>query len=339
MEHIEGIVKKNGYVFWNNVSLVDNYIFEYLKSIFPNGLILPEFCLIDWFVLEENLPIEIQSTLLKSTGTPAHANFEKSIRQQLEQNIKNYEKCWFFFDSEYLRYLQNDIEKNISVNYDWFYKLMKDEKLKVFTCSYNGKIEEKNAKEFEFIRKFSSTCELEYSQDSRIIQRNKSKIANNAFKNMNIKSEDIVKLRNNMLRIKNEENLKGTFYQFSRFIENPIEKSICNIYRILGGELEIINRALDCKIVNNDSGENNRLLWYFDTLGLTEQTWRSQQKTLRRFVDKDNIVQYLPGYTRNKEKWDYLKESKMNLTKRQLDAIMRGEINPLNWKKLIDGGW
>lgn len=81
---IDGIVIKNGYTFWYNVSIVDDYIFEYLSKKFPNGLIIPEFCLIDYFVLEQDLPIEIQSTLLKPTITPAHANFEKTIRQQLE---------------------------------------------------------------------------------------------------------------------------------------------------------------------------------------------------------------------------------------------------------------
>lgn len=338
---IDGIVIKNGYTFWYNVSVVDDYIFEYLSKKFPNGLIIPEFCLIDYFVLEQDLPIEIQSTLLRPTITPAHANFEKTIRQQLEQNINNYGKCWFFFDSEYLRYLQNDIEKNISINYDWLYKLMKDEKLKVFTISYDGKIEERNTKEFEFIRKFSSTCILEENQDERILQRNKSKIMYNILKDMDIKSGDIVRLRNKLLQIKREKNLKGTFWQFSRYIEDSSEKSICNIYRMLGGELDIINRALDCKIVDNDDNDrdNRMTIWYFDVLGLTEQTRGGQQKTLRRFVDKDNVGQYFPGYIRNKDKWNYLKESKMNLTKRQLDAIMRSKINPLDWKKLIASGW
>ncbi len=334
----DGIATKNGYTFWYDASLVDDYIFKYLSNKFPNGLIIPEFCLIDHFVLEQNLPIEIQSTMLKSTLTPAHSAFEKTIRQQLEQNINNYGKCWFFFDSEYLRYLQNDIEKNISINYDWFYKLMKEEKLKVFTVSYDGKIEEKTTKEFEFIRKFSSTCILEEQKDERILQRNKSKMMYNLLKGMNIKSEDILILRNKLLQRKKEENLKGTFYQFSRFIDDPFEKSICNIYRILGGELDTVNTALDCNIVGNDQ-KNRMSLWFFDVLGITEQTWGGQQNTLRKFVDKNNECQFFPGYIRNKDKWDYLKESRMNLTKRQLEAIIRNKINPLDWKKLVHAGW
>lgn len=340
MTEVDGIAKKGEYTFWYNMSIVNDYIFEYISNKFPNGLIVPEFCLIDYFVLEKDLPIEIQSTLLKPTITPAHANFEKTIRPQLEQNINNYGKCWFFFDSEYLRYLQNDIEKNISVNYDWFYKLMKDEKLKVFTVSYDGKIEERNTKEFEFIRKFSSTCKLEENNDERILQRNKSKIMYNILKGMDIKSEDIIRLRNKLLQIKKEKNLKGTFYQFSSYIEDFSEKSICNIYRMIGGELDIVNRALDCKIEDNDINRHERMtIWYFDVLSLTEQIGGGQQKTIRRFIDKNNICQYLPGYIRNKDKWDYLKKSKMNLNKRQLDAIMRGKINPLDWKKLINAGW
>ena len=344
-----GIVRNKGYIFWTNVCITDNFIFEFIKNKFPNGLVLPEFCMIDWFVLEKDLPIEIQSTMLKPSGTPAHAAFEKSIRTQLEQNIKNYEKCWFFFDSEYLRYLQNDIEKNISINYDWFYKLMEEGKLIVFTCSFDGKIKETTTKEFEFIKKYSSTCITEENQDSRTMQRNKSKIAYNILKNKGIKSDDMVKLRNKLLQIKYEKNLKGTFYQFGKYLENQEDKSICNIYRMLGGELEIINKALDCKIDENNKAldckidENNRdnrmTIYFFDVLGLTEQMWGGQQHTIRRFTDKDNICQYFTGYLRNKDKQDYLKESKMNLTKRQLDAIIRGKINPLDWKKLINGGW
>lgn len=336
MKQIDGISEKDGYIFWNKVSVVDNYIFEFIKNKFPNGLVIPEFCLIDWFVLEKDLPVEIQSTMLKPTGTPAHANFEKAIRTQLEQNIINYGKCWFFFDSEYLRYLQNDIEKNISINYDWFYKLMKEKKLVVFTCSYDGQIEERTTKEFEFIRKYSSTRVIEENQDSRIIQRNKSKIAYNILNNKGIKSDDIAKLRTELLQIKNEKKLKGTFYSFGKYIENPEDKSICHIYRILGGELEIINISLDCSFGNND---NQRIIYYFDILGLTEQIWGGQQNTIRQFTDKYDICQYFPGYIRNKDKWDYLKESRMNLNRKQLNAIISGKINPLDWKKLINGGW
>lgn len=334
----DGVLTKNGYTFWYKASVVEKYIFEYISKTFPDDLVIPEFCLIDYFVLGKDIPIEIQSTLLKPTGSPAHANFEKNIRSQLEQNIKIYNICWFIFDSEYLRYLQNDIEKNISINYDWLYKLIRDGKLKVFTCSHEGKIEEKTSKEFEFIKKYSSTCTLEENSDERILQRNKSKIMYNIFNNVSLKSEDILKLRNKLLQIKRERNLKGTFYQFSHYLEDPNEKSICNIYRILGGELNIINNALDCKI-ENDERSSRMVIWHFDVLGLTEQIGGGQQKTLRRFVDDNNIGQYLPGYIRNKEKWDYLKESKMNLTKRQLDAIMMGKINPLDWKKLTNSGW
>jgi hypothetical protein len=338
---IDGIAIKDGYTFWYDVSVVDDHIFQYLCNKFPNGLVVPEFCEIDYFVLQQNLPVEIQSTMLKPSLTPAHSGFEKTIRQQLEQNINNYGKCWFFFDSEYLRYLQTDIEKNISINYDWFYKLMREEKLKVFTVSHDGKIEERNTKEFEFIRKFSSTCVLEENEDERVLQRNKSKIMYNILKGMNIKSEDMVKLRNKLLQIKKENNLKGTFWQFTSFIDDETERSICNIYRMLGGELTTINRALDCKIDECDNDrDKSMVLWYLDVLGITEITWGGKgQNSLRRVVDKSNDFQHFPGYVRNKDKWNYLKDGKMNLTKRQLNAIIRNKINPLDWKKLASAGW
>jgi len=173
------------------------------------------------------------------------------------------------------------------------------------------------------------------------LQRNKSKIMYNILKGMNIKSEDTVKLRNKLLQIKKENNLKGTFWQFTSFIDDETERSICNIYRMLGGELPIINRALDCKIDDCDNDRDKRMaLWYLDVLGITELTWGgSGQKTLRRVVDKNNGCQYFPGYIRNKDKWNYLKDGKMNLTKRQLEAIIRNKINPLDWKKLVSAGW
>jgi hypothetical protein len=110
---------------------------------------------------------------------------------------------------------------------------------------------------------------------------------------------------------------------------------------MLGGELTTINRALDCKIDECDNDrDKSMVLWYLDVLGITEITWGGKgQNSLRRVVDKSNDFQHFPGYVRNKDKWNYLKDGKMNLTKRQLNAIIRNKINPLDWKKLASAGW
>lgn len=338
-KQIDGIYKKNDYIFWNKVSVIDNYILEFLKNKFPNSLILPEFTMIDWFVLNENLPIEIQSTIIKSIGSPAHSAFEDHIRQQIEQNIKNYEKCWFFFDSEYLRYLQNDIERNISINYDWLYKLLKCEKLKIFTCSYDGNIVERTCEDFGFIKKFSSTCELGDNDDHRILQKNKSIILLNVFNGNLISTDDVVKVRQKLLEIKQKNEIrKGAFYNFIKYTESGTkEKTICYIYKLMGN-LERVNMGLNCNIEKQDVSQNS-VIFDFDTLSLTEQLYGGQQSTIRQFVDKNNICQYFPGYLRNKEKWDFIKNSKIKLNRRQLNAIITGKINPLDWNKLIDGGW
>lgn len=139
----EYIARKDDYIFWKNVRMTNDHIFEFIKNKFPNSLILPEFNMIDWFVIDENLPIEIQSTIVDRDGIPRHAHFENAIRQQLEQNIINYGTCWFFFDEYYLKYLQKDIGKTVSINYDWLYKLLQEEKLKIFTVTHDGKIDEK----------------------------------------------------------------------------------------------------------------------------------------------------------------------------------------------------
>ncbi len=106
---------------------------------FQKKLIIRELNQIDLSIPEENLPIEIQSTLSMSTEKSwiLYSQWEQKIRSQIEQNIVGYDKCWFFFDSELLRAMKN-AGKMMSINMDWFRKFMKEEKLKVFTISHDG---------------------------------------------------------------------------------------------------------------------------------------------------------------------------------------------------------
>lgn len=337
MEQTNGIVNKNGYTFWNNVSVVDDYIFEFIRNKFPDSLILPEFNKVDWTVIDKNLPIEIQSTIVNSKGmTISHSQFEGHIRQQLEQNIKTSGRCWFFFDAEYLRYLQSVAGGCISINFDWFYRLMKDEKLKVFTVTYDGKIEEKSRKDFEFIKKLSSTCELGVNEDSRVLEQNLLKITTSVFNYYGITTEEMKKLRRRF----NERNRDDTKYHFRDWLRrdnsNDREKMICDIYRSLFS-LNMINIGFDCKVPNDKNVSNTTVR--FSQLGLTDRLYGRNQDVIKRFVDLPNIAQYFPGYIRNKEKWDYLKESKTNLNSSRFNAVVTGKANPLEWKKLIYNGW
>ena len=59
-----------------------------------------------------------------------HFNYETTMIHENHLNVEN--KCWFFFDSEYLRYLQNGkLTKTVNLDMNWLIEYMKEEKLKV----------------------------------------------------------------------------------------------------------------------------------------------------------------------------------------------------------------
>ncbi len=88
-----------------------------------------------------------------------YSRWEGNIREQIEQNIINHGRWWFFFDSELLRCTQNS-GKQTSINMDWFRKFMKEEKLMVFTVNHDGNIKEKDYKDFDFLSEISQTCKI-----------------------------------------------------------------------------------------------------------------------------------------------------------------------------------
>lgn len=118
---------------------------------------------------------------------------------------------------------------------------------------------------------------------------------------------------------------------------NDREKLIGNIYTSLN-PLDVINIGLDCKVIDN-TGHINRTMGFFNYIGITDILYGNNQFIIKRFVDRHDILQYFPGYIRNKEKWDYLKENNMKLNSKQLGSILTGRINPLDWKNLTNGGW
>lgn len=168
-------VKQNGieYTVWTHTAIVRPYIKKCLKDIFPDKLIIRELNQIDLTILEENLPIEIQSTIVNTNGMH-YAQWEKNIRTQIEQNIISYDRCWFFFDSGLLKGMIN-AGKNMSINMDWFRKFIKEEKLRVFTISYNGTIEEKGYKDFDFLSNVSQTCAIAAETDDMVLNKLKLK--------------------------------------------------------------------------------------------------------------------------------------------------------------------
>lgn len=149
-------LKGDKYIFWNHAEVVLSYIYEYLRKEFPGQLILTEFNHIDLVVLGENLPVEVQSTILlgKSNSRKkivASSYFEQMIEKQLKQNIQRYGKCWFFFDSEFLRYSNSQISRANRLNLDWLVNYMHDNLLKVFVINYKGDITPISARDLEDI--------------------------------------------------------------------------------------------------------------------------------------------------------------------------------------------
>lgn len=81
----------------------------------------------DFVILGENIPVEIQSTIILNYNNErsilAHSQFEMMIEKQIKQNCSYFGKCWLFIDEQYLKYLQNEITKGARINLDWLYKL------------------------------------------------------------------------------------------------------------------------------------------------------------------------------------------------------------------------
>lgn len=199
-----GIVKvmQNGveYTVWTHASVVRKYIKNELRKRFPGKLVVRELNRIDLTIPEENLPVEIQSTTIEVITNAGYYNisyalWEKLIRPQIDQNVINYDKCLFFFDSELFRAMKN-ASKNMSINMDWFRKLMKEGKLNVFTVSHGGIIEEKEYKDFDFLANISQTCPIAAETDDMVLNKNKMMIFANVVRGYGFTQEEIDKFEN-----------------------------------------------------------------------------------------------------------------------------------------------
>ena len=294
----DGITNINGYILWNKAIVIKSYVKDYLKITFPKSLILSELNQIDLVVLDESLPVEIQSTPISKKSFIVHTTFENSIRKQLEDNIENYGKCWFFFDAEYHRYLKETNNKNISINLDWLSKYVKDDKLKIFTVRYDGLINELKYEDLEFIKKLSNTCMLEYNNDDRTLNRNKLMIMNSVLKGNEFKQEEIDKMMEKYNN-RTEENKDCTFVQFLLLSNYNREKIYSNILMSIGN-LNEINDILNMNPSYKRGKSHGGQLGIFDLHGNSDRT---------EFVDKFDICKYFPGYLRNKENWNSLRTS------------------------------
>ncbi len=316
INEIDGIIEvKYGneiYKTWK-VEFIKPFIIKFLKEINPNSLISPEIDKIDITIFNNKIdkitPVEIQKTSL-SLRKFNHTDFERAIRKQVETNIKYFGVCWFFFDSEYLRYLQNNnLSTGSDIDMTWFVKLMQDNTLKAFTIKYDGLVNELTIKDFDYIK---------LSEYQITLYTNKLKIYRNVVFGYKFNQEEIDKYLNDF-NINYDKNKNG----LSRHCIKNINDDKCKLYgKILYfiGNLSNINKMLDMNYnFNHDHVKEGAIIF-----GIFEVVGIHKQANLIKFVDKFDICKYFPGYLRNKEQWESYRNS--NLTHETFTMITNGSL-------------
>ena len=190
--------------------------------------------------------------------------------------------------------------KSMSINMDWFRKLIKEERLKVFTVSFNGIVSDLVYKDFDFLSEISQTCKISHETDDLILNRNKMKIYANVVKGYGFTQDEINKFDDDFE--KSSDNHKVTFLTSKQ--NNERSKLYGNILHAIGN-LSDINQLLYRNTNKNRSIVAHikikaKYLGIFDTYG------NNQNNSITKFVDRFDICKYFPGYL-NKEIWDKLK--------------------------------
>lgn len=334
------MIESKKYNFWISDD-VRPYILEFVKKKFPNKFVLEEFDQVDIFVLEEGLPIEIQSVGHQTKGKirlegPRVATFEDNIRRQIDANLSTYGKCWLFFDALLLEYLQNANTRHYSINLDWLYQYMKSGKMNIFTITSDGIIRELSDDDFSFLPDMSLTCGRSEEEDFRILRKNRPNIILNILKGHKFTVEETDHIYS--LFKSNEEY--SSFCAWSTRKENGRTDRELEYGYIRDLRIEHINNVLDCMIgyTHKSDGQprsSRSLLYMLLVSGLFE---RKNDRIY--FVDVCNVAQYFPAYIRKKELWDFLREHGVN--EKTFNAIIRGETDYLWWIKgqtTIDDAW
>lgn len=332
--NIKGIVSatygENSYTFWHVADVVYPYISEFLDKQFPNSIRIREFNYTDYVVLKENLPVEVQATVANvragssNPGGLNHSEFEQKIEKQLKQDIDRYGRCWFFLDSEYLRYLQNNATKNTRINLDWLYQFIKDGKLRVFTIRHDGLIKEVFLKDFNFILSISTIGR----------EDNRFKIMSSVLEGYKFTNKEIDIMYNEFKSILH--HYKSFYKWLTR--EGHSDREFEYMY-ILGAisHLENINDMLNCKLDKNS--DIKTISRDAQKLGIIETRDTGKVGYMRIFVDKFNIVQFLDGYLRKKDLWDDLRTRYISFD--TLCAMVTGKVD-INWwkkQKTIENAW
>ncbi len=321
---------KNTYTFWHIADVVYPYISEFLDKQFPNSIRIREFNYTDYVILKENLPVEVQATVLSvrtgslNPGGLNHSEFEQKIEKQLKQDIDRYNRCLFFLDSEYLRYLQDNVTKNTRINLDWFYQFIKDGKLRVFIVRHDGIINEVFLKDFDFILNISTIGRKD----------NRFKIMSNVLEGYKFTNKEIDTMYN---MFKLTEHKYKSFYKWLTRTGHS-DREFEYMY-ILGAvtHLDSINDMLACRLDKNS--DIKTIARDAQKLGLIKTRDTGKVGFMRIFTDEFNIAPYLEGYLTNKDLWDDLRTRYISFD--TLCAITTGKVD-INWwkkQKSIDDAW
>jgi len=312
------------YKIWS-VKLINSLVIKACKERYPNSLIVRG--IIDYVIFDsisnDIIPVEIQKSAINNRDqTFNHHSFEDQMRRQIDGNIKNYDKCWLFFDSEYHRFLQSEnVGKNTNIDLTWIVSLMREDKLKVFSIKYNGDVKELTTKDFDFLKKISQVCSIGENSDERILNMNKLKIQKRLLYGYNFTQEEITRFENEFDTRTDKKCKSSKGY----FINGNNER--CKLYGYilyLTDQLSTINNMLLCKLENKLKKTVHVII-----LGLFEQNdFNGNNKYAHiQFVDKFDIAQHFPGYIRNKEMWDYCKNKQRIFTMNEFRGIIEGTFN------------
>lgn len=319
-DEVMEINKHNGIIevkIWNEiyktwtVKLIRPLVTNFLKTKFPDSLIVPEIDNIDITIFNkktnEIIPIEIQKTTVGKNRFQ-HTEFEKAIRKQLETNIKYSGKCWFFMDSEYLRYLQSAVltDSGTDIDMTWLIELMKNDILKMFAIKYDGVVTKLTTNDFNYIK---------LTEDRITLYTNKLKIFRNVTQGYNFTQEEI-----DTFSLGYNEHLDNNNFKYYCIKNKNVR---CKLYGYILqsiGSLNGINNILNMKFSNN-----NTINKFPSTiLGIFEVVGSHKHANLIKFVDKFDICKYFPGYIKNKEQWNSYKGN--NLTHETFTSITNGSL-------------
>jgi len=313
--------------YWT-VEEIRPYIIEKLGEIFPNSIIEREFGKVDIMVHGPKIPVEIQKTYIHDNEYPRMSDFENTTRRQIERDIEDCCICWFFMDKKFLCYLQDNpnLTRSSDIDMGWMYQFWKDRKLRIFTITVDGIIEEMlQDREFDFLRKADSLIKL---------QRSRYDMAYEIYKSYGFTTEEI-----NSWYDEYAKNTEGL--HFSTWVRKKgdrgeifakIKEALNNTY--------IINDMLRCDM------KNRRAITHAANLGIIEGNENNKGGGYSKYVwikcsDNRNMFRHFTGYFEKKELWDYWRTHFVHHD--TFVKVVRGEypnyLRDYNNQKNIEDAW